>query len=93
MIRRQAEGKEAIEGRSQSAKTDSDPYPEKRTCEAKSNPLSKKWQCTGARMETDHGSYFSDPRAARPSVKAILQAIDLSRPAVVADWAEAQTSS
>jgi hypothetical protein len=61
------------------------PPPEIRTCIPKSNPSIKKCACTGARKETIHGSYFSDPEAARPLVKAILQAIDLSHPNVVAD--------
>jgi SAM-dependent methyltransferase len=39
----------------------------------------------GRRWETIQGGYFSDPEAARPLVEAILGAIDLSRPAVVAD--------
>jgi trans-aconitate methyltransferase len=39
----------------------------------------------GRRWETIHGGYFSDPEAARPLVEAILQAIDLSHPEVIAD--------
>jgi SAM-dependent methyltransferase len=39
----------------------------------------------GRRWETIHGGHFSDPEAAQPLVEAILKAIDLSHPNVVAD--------
>jgi SAM-dependent methyltransferase len=47
--------------------------------------VEKEMRVHGRRWETIHGSYFSDPEAARPLVEAICHAIDLSHPNVVAD--------
>jgi len=47
--------------------------------------VEKEMSVHGRRWETIHGSYFSDPEAARPLVEAICHAIDLSHPKVVAD--------